>query len=473
MKTGQRALAEDVSNCDFLMGSSDQVNALRMGMLAMQSTPLISRSGKLVGMISTHWRQPHTPSERDCRLFDILARQAADLIERKRGELALHEAKEKAEAASRAKDDFLAQLSHELRTPLTPVLMSATALRDDESLPAEVREQLAMIQRNVALEARLIDDLLDITRITRGKLAMREELCDLHSLLGNVVEIVREDAREKEIEISIELKAKRNHLVGDPARLQQVFWNLLRNAVKFTPARGHVRLVSHDSLYSHSNGERPARRFCAIVSDTGIGFDPSAAERLFTPFSQEDNHGFGGLGLGLSIANAIVEMHGGELSAESAGINRGSAFTVELPDCIFMPKGAVQDVRHQAETASEPPLRLLLVEDHQATLQVLSRLLGNRGHRVVTASTVADARAAAAEFDFDMVISDLGLPDGTGIELMAHLRDAHGLRGIALSGYGMDEDLRRSKEAGFAAHLIKPVEASELHRVLRALMKCE
>ncbi len=623
----QRLLVEDVAAMGDDKGAEARDVLLADGVRAFQSTPLITRDGRLVGMLNNHFRQVQRPTDRDLRYLDLLARMAADLIERKgmeealrtsvdetrrsrdvaeatlrtspvpllvldkhlrvatgneafyktfqvdaeategqlvyelgngqwdiprlrellekilpqhslfngfevahefetighrtmvlnarrmeigqgmterivlviediterkRAEKALREAKEEAEAASRAKDHFLAQLSHELRTPLTPVLMAATVLRDDEGLPAEAREQLAMMQRNIALEARLIDDLLDLTRITRGKLALREERCDLHSLLGHVVEIVREEAREKQIHLDLDLKAEQFHLKGDPARLQQVFWNLLRNAVKFTPAGGHIRIASYDEVAgaglngngtagangngngvhaAQAHGERDGGTFCVMVSDDGIGFEPGAAERLFEAFAQEEGHGYGGLGLGLAIARAIVDLHGGELRAKSAGRGRGAVFTVGLPGAVALSQeGGGSGTREPAaaEVLTEVPMRLLLVEDHAATLQVLSRLLRKRGHQVTTASTVADARAAALD-SFDMVISDVGLPDGTGTELMAHLRDTYGLRGIALSGYGMDEDLRRSHEAGFAAHLIKPVEASELHRLLRTL----
>lgn len=382
----------------------------------------------------------------------------------------LRAAREQAEAASRAKDNFLAQLSHELRTPLTPVLMAATALRDDDKLTADARAQLAMMARNVALEARLIDDLLDLTRIARGKLSLRSEPCDLHSLLGNVVEIIREDAREKEITIELDLAAPHHYLTGDPARLQQIFWNLLRNAVKFTPAGGRVRLRTRDC--GRTRDEREGRGGClrVEVNDDGIGFDPASSARLFQPFEQADGPRFGGLGLGLAIAHALTDLHGGTISASSPGKGQGATFTVELPGAVAPPAGAAGAGGAAVETAPEPPLRLLLVEDHKATREVLGRLLEKAGHHVFAARTVAEARAAAGREHFDAVISDLGLPDGTGVELMAHLRDRYGMRGIALSGYGMDEDLRRSSEAGFALHLVKPIDAEELRRALRSLV---
>jgi PAS domain S-box-containing protein len=391
-----------------------------------------------------------------------------DITEHKRSENALREAKEQAERASRAKDDFLAQLSHELRTPLTPVLMIAEALREDSAMPAFAREQLETIARNVALEARLIDDLLDLTRITHGKLALRAESCDVHKLLELVVEIVGEEAREKSIELRLELAAQRNQLSGDPARLQQVFWNLVRNAVKFTPEGGHVRIRSYDT--AATKGEADAR-LCIEVSDDGVGFDPSMAERLFKPFERGTamhDPRFSGLGLGLAIARAIVDLHGGIIRAESAGIDRGATFTVELPEVLRVSKAPASNGASMGQAIEpDPILRLLIVEDHAPTRDVVSRLLRRNGHHVTTAESVATALSAAKKETFDLVISDLGLPDGTGVELMTQLRDHHGLRGIAVSGYGTEEDMRRTAEAGFVAHLVKPVDLKEVRRAIR------
>jgi two-component system CheB/CheR fusion protein len=386
-----------------------------------------------------------------------------DITERRENENALKEAKEAAEAANRGKDRFLAMLSHELRTPLTPVLMTAAELRSDESLPAEVREHLEMIERNVALEARLIDDLLDLTRITRGKLTLRAEPCDLHSLLSLVAEMVQSEARQKQIQVELDLAARQTFAIGDSARLQQVFWNLLRNAVKFTPVGGHVRIHSSDA------GDRARIE----VSDDGIGFEPAAAARIFEPFEQTGSgHRFGGLGLGLSIAKAVVDLHQGTIIAESAGPGKGARFVVELPRAGAAQEESAAPGAHHANgntRNAEAPMRLLLVEDHEPTREVLTRLLTRAGHQVTTARCLEEARAAALAQSFDAVVSDLGLPDGTGIELMAHLRSAHNLRGIALSGYGMDEDLQRSRDAGFVTHLVKPVDVHQLRHALRIL----
>ncbi len=382
-----------------------------------------------------------------------------------------------AESASKAKDDFLAALSHELRTPLTPVLMIAATLREDERLPADAREQLGMMERNIALEARLIDDLLDLTRIAKGKLDLRLQACDAHSLIGLAVEIVRDDAQGKGIELKREFTAERSGLMADPARFQQVIWNLLRNAVKFTPRGGEIAIRTTDALSADGSAALHIE-----VRDSGIGIAPEALNAIFLPFEQAglvNDHRFGGMGLGLAIARAIVDLHGGTIAARSEGSGHGATFVVELPGAVAPPSGVTPatELSSQPQLPGAPrqarvqvaPLRLLLVEDHEPTLQVLSRLLVRAGHRVLTASTVGDALKVAAGAKFDAVISDLGLPDGTGTDLMRELHSRYGLRGIALSGYGMEEDLARSREAGFALHLVKPVDFHQLEYALREL----
>ncbi len=387
----------------------------------------------------------------------------------------LKTAQSNAEHASRAKDAFLAALSHELRTPLTPVLMTASALRGDDRLPADVRDQLGMMERNIALEARLIDDLLDLTRVARGQLHLRSELCDAHSLIGLAVEIVRSDALAKGISLERKLAAEHSGLVADPARFQQVIWNLLRNSVKFTPRGGKIAIRT-----KNEKDETGAERLSIEVTDSGIGIAPDALEKIFLPFEQNDlggEHRFGGIGLGLAIARAIVDLHGGTIAARSAGADRGATFTVELPGATAAPHGVAEPPSLFADDPTPPTpaqaeparLRLLLVEDHESTLQVLQRLLTRAGHQVVAAATVADALAAAAAGEFDLVVSDLGLPDGTGNELMDQLRARYGLRGIALSGYGMQEDVERSRAAGFAIHLTKPVDFSQLQRAVQTI----
>ncbi|MDB6134405.1 MAG: domain S-box [Verrucomicrobiales bacterium] len=401
---------------------------------------------------------------------------------------AIHElktAQADAERASRAKDEFLAVLSHELRTPLTPVLLTAAELKEDPRLPADARQLLGMMERNIALEARLIDDMLDLTSIAQGKLRLRSETCDVHSLIRLAVEIVRDEATFRELDLTCDFQAVRSGLVADPARFQQVIWNLLRNAVKFTPRHGRIGIRTRDE--SGPDGENWLR---IEVTDSGLGISPEQLESIFLPFEQgaaTGDHRFGGVGLGLSIARAIVSLHGGRIRAFSEGAQRGATFTVELPGAQDPPMGLASSPQEPATSAISPAaprgmpqasaaiagLRLLLVEDHGPTLEALRTLLTRAGCQVVAAGNVADALAAAEQGDFDWAVSDLGLPDGTGAQLMEELRRRYGLRGIALTGYGMEEDIARCRQAGFVAHLVKPVRFADLREVLESLSRPE
>ncbi|HKV08976.1 MAG TPA: ATP-binding protein [Thermoanaerobaculia bacterium] len=370
-----------------------------------------------------------------------------DLTDRKRAE-------QQAEAASRAKDHFLAALSHELRTPLTPVLLKIAMLREQPDLPAGLRADLRMIQRNIELEAKLIDDLLDLTRITRGKLSLHCEVTDVHLLLDHVVSICADEVAGKRLHVDLTLEARERSVWADEARLQQVFWNLLKNAVKFTPAGGRIEI--------RTANEVPGRVRIDVI-DRGIGIEPETLPRLFNAFEQGDatiTRTFGGLGLGLAICKALVDQHGGTLTGVSAGRGKGATFTVVL-ETVSTPMRGERSVAAAATPAGRP-LRLLLVEDHEPTLEVMTDLLEAAGHQVKAARDLASARRLAAEGELDLLVSDLGLPDGSGLDLMREVRELYGLPGIAVSGYGLEEDLRRSREAGFAEHLIKPIDPAKL-----------
>lgn len=415
---------------------------------------------------SVHWIEAHGNIYRTDRgLPRNMLGIVSDITARKTAEEKARLALEELARVSRAKDDFLARLSHELRTPLTPVLLAAAALREDEQLPPGAREQLSMMERNIALEARLIDDLLDVTAISHGKMKFHVQWCDAHFLIGLAMEIVGEEARAKGVSIECTLAAKPCGVVADPARFQQVIWNLLRNAVKFTPRGGTISVRT--SVRKTPAGAAWLR---IEVADSGVGIDPARIEQIFLPFNQgglTGEHHFGGLGLGLTIARAVVDGHGGRITAESAGRNRGTSFIIELP-------GAGGPGPMAREIVSPPRagalVRVLVVEDHASTLQALCGLLERDGHHVVPAATITEALAAAGLEKFDLLISDLGLPDGTGIELRTKLRGAHGFKSIALSGYGMEEDLARSRAAGFDSHLVKPVSIVALRHAIALLM---
>ena len=376
--------------------------------------------------------------------------------------------KEAAETANRAKDHFLAVLSHELRTPLTPVLASVQELLRTESLEPELRESLDLVNRNVELEARLIDDLLDLTRIARGKMELQRSVVNLAQVLEHALRTCEADFQGKGIEVRIRLEATKRLVLGDRARMLQVFWNLLKNAAKFTPGGGRVEVKMLDTDHGRVRVE---------VRDSGVGIEPPRLNSIFDAFVQggdEVTRRFGGLGLGLSICKALVELHGGAVSAASAGLGKGAIFAVELP----LAASQEQTIETHPVPAHAPPkrpttnLRLLLVEDHADTSRVMQRLLARCGYEVTAADGVSSAlrAAAAAPQPFDVVVSDIGLPDGSGLDLIRQLRiQFPAMPSVAISGFGMDEDHRRSREAGFSAHLTKPIDLTVLRTTIERL----
>ncbi len=374
-------------------------------------------------------------------------------------------AKIRAETATRAKDDFLAALSHELRTPLNPALLLATALADDDTVLPRVREDLAVIAKGIALQAQLVDDLLDLTRITGGKLRLDLQSIDAHTALHQTCEILRADMHERQLEVTFDLGASQHCIKADAVRIQQIFWNVLKNAVKFTPTGGAITIRTR-------NPAEKKGTLIVEISDTGVGIEPEMLEKVFDSFTQEDQggrHRFGGIGLGLAITRRLVAAQNGRIEVESSGRNCGATFQIELPlqapeSCITVGASAAAP----GATPSTKSRHILLVEDHEQTRSTLMRLLQRRGHRVAAVATAAGAREIAAAGGVDLVISDLGLPDGDGHLLMSYLRDTHGLPGIALSGYGTEEDLERSRQSGFSIHLTKPIDIHALEDAIAA-----
>ena len=396
---------------------------------------------------------------------EAVAGTTRDVTERKEAEQQLVAAKAAAEAGSRAKDDFLAALSHELRTPLNPVLLVAGEAERNPDLPPAVRADFAAIRRNIELEARLIDDLLDLTRITRGKLRLERQVLDAHELLRACVGFVQPDIEAHGLQFVIALKAAEHWVEADPVRLQQVFWNVLRNAVKFSMAGGDVSLRT-------TNREG---RFVVEITDTGIGIAAGDLPKIFEAFQQGSNgSSFGGLGLGLAITRALMEQHGGRITAESPRRGLGSTFRLELPQAVSPAARAAGQtgVAGEQAPARQTAKRILLVEDHEDTRETLSRLLVRRGHQVSPAGTLRAARALAASGEFDVVISDLGLPDGEGTELLAYFANS-GRKplSIAMTGFGMEEDIQRTLAAGFVAHMTKPINMADLDRLLAMVLE--
>lgn len=378
-----------------------------------------------------------------------LVREAAERERRVRAEAAQAEAEE----ANAAKDRFLAMLSHELRTPLSPILHAVTLLEESEC-PPTTREYIDTIRRNVRLEARLIDDLLDLARIRNGKLRIDTQAVDIHEVLRHALEICQPDLEARRVSVEVKLEATETRVLADPARLQQVFWNLLSNAAKFS-AENSLIAVGTTVADGHVLVE---------ISDQGVGISPDKIDRVFDAFEQ-GTRTHAGLGLGLAICKAIVEIHGGEIAARSEGLNRGAKFAVRLP---YSREASQLSASSTAELSMPHGLRILLVEDHRDTLATLERLLIRRGYVVHTASSVGQALQVAREHDFDLLVSDIGLPDGRGTDLLESIERQSGHRppAIAMSGFGMGDDIERSRKAGFSEHLTKPVEFSALREAI-------
>jgi signal transduction histidine kinase len=390
---------------------------------------------------------------------NVMCLVVTDLTEQKKHE-EVRMARELAEKASLAKDDFLAALSHELRTPLTPVLITANALEQNPSLTAEARESLKLIRRNVELEVRLIDDLLDLTRIAHGKMELQLKRMDFHALIHRALEICRPEFNARSQKIVLDLNAREHQGASDAVRVQQAIWNLIRNAAKFTPESGLIDI--------RTSNPSPGKILIEI-QDTGIGFEPGVGEKLFDAFVQGGRHitrRFGGLGLGLAITRSIIEAHDGTIRAASAGIGKGATFTFEMPlmSAKFIPNENSAPSSDAGQSAAGK--HILLVEDHEDTRTTLENLLRKHKYEVKAAGSAREALELAAENTFDLVISDFGLPDQSGLELMTQLRDRFGLKGIGLSGYGMDTDIAKGRVAGFVRHLTKPIRFDRLTEVI-------
>ncbi len=385
---------------------------------------------------------------------------AAAITERNRTQVALEQQKDAVEAANRTKDNFLAMLSHELRTPLTPVMAALDTLEADGSRSSESKNSLAMIRRNVELESQLIDDLLDLTRIAKDKLQLRFGPLDSHEVINNVVEICRPEAQARNLTLQLNLRAGGHHVLGDAAKYQQIVWNLLKNAIKFTAENGEITISSSN----------PEPQLLAIaVHDTGIGIEPEVMNRIFDPFEQGERafqRRYGGLGLGLAISKSLAQAHGGTLIARSEGHDRGSTFILTMKTVPAPPR----IVKLTSPVPESRPLRILLVDDHQDTCVALERLLVRRGHLVAAAHNVRSAMETAARNSFDLLISDIALPDGTGTELMTYLHAISRIPGIAISGFGMNGDIEKSIDAGFAEHLVKPVKMENLEAAIDRVM---
>jgi len=375
--------------------------------------------------------------------------------------------------ANAAKDQFLALLSHELRNPLSPVIAMVGELEASIPDSPPVRQALEVIRRNVELEARLIDDLLDVTRIARGKLQLSFEIICVHEILQRAYEICREEIAGKRLQAEFRLCAERAHVEGDPARLQQVFWNLIKNSVKFTPAQGRIVIETRNP--------RP-EEIEIQITDTGIGIEPEKIDKIFNAFEQGQisiTRRFGGLGLGLAISKALVDAHSGKIRVASPGKDQGATFSLELKT-VPSPLSRDGDGTHQdRRAASEKEVavprhrRVLVVDDHQDTCTGMKMMLERRGYEITVAHSAEQAVEKVRTQDFDLLISDIGLPDRSGYELMREVRNSKGLPGIALSGFGSEHDVKKARAAGFSKHLTKPINFERLDEAICNLLEPE
>lgn len=450
----QRVIVEDVETDPIMDPFRDLVH--RAGIRAVHSTPLITREGNVVGVLSTHFRNVHRPPPRELHLVDLCARQAVDFIENARLYSQLS-------AADRSKNEFLAVLAHELRNPLAPIRNATQILQLAQPPTAESKTALEIIERQMGQMTRLIDDLLDIARITGNKLELRRQPIEIAQILRAAVETSRPliDGRGQQLVVSGH--ADRGYVDGDLTRLAQVVSNLLNNASKFTPAGGHIHLTA----------SRQGSDAVFTVRDTGVGISARALPQIFDMFAQGE-HGMElgqGLGIGLTLVKRLTEMHGGSVSASSEGLGKGSEFEIRIPMLIESSvdaSGAAQSGGRVSPTS----LRILVVDDNRDSATTLELLLRLTGNQVRTAHDGNEAVIAAEQFRPDVMLLDIGLPGMSGHEVARNLRLESWGRNvvmIAMTGWSMDEDRERSEQAGFDHHMVKPVDPENLMRLLATI----
>jgi PAS domain S-box-containing protein len=455
MESGERIVIEDVALDPAY--EPHRAAAAAAGYRAVQSTPLKGRDGSTLGMLSTHFRRPQRLSERNQRLLDVYARHAADLILRFRYEQVLKE-------ADRRKDEFLATLAHELRNPLAPIRNAVEVLKVTGPTGPDLAWGRDVIERQAGQMARLLDDLLDVSRITRGRLELRKGRVTLAAAVESAVETSRPAIDGGGHRLTVTLPPEPVHLDADPVRLAQVFANLLNNAAKYTDRGGDVRL----------SAERAGQEVVVSVRDTGIGIAPEVLPRLFEMFSQAKpalERSQGGLGIGLSLVRGLAEMHGGRVEARSAGPGRGSEFVVRLP-VAAAPEGHEQRPA-EAEKPRATGLRVVVADDNRDAADTLAMMVRLMGHEVRIARDGQEAVEAAEAFRPDVVLLDIGMPRLNGYDAARRLRDrpwGRDLLLVAVTGWGQEEDRRRSKEAGFEHHLVKPASPAALEKLLGSVV---
>jgi len=432
------------------------------GFRAVVSMPLMGADGTRLGVVSTYFRAIHRPTHQELRRLDLYLRQASDFIQRCQMEEALRCTQTALLEADRRKDEFLALLAHELRNPLAPIRYALASAKSAARTAAQRAHAEEVIERQIANMGRLLDDLLDASRMSMGKLELKREPTELTAVLDVAVEAARPLFETKSHTVAIDLPMEPVWLMADPMRLAQVFSNLVINSAKYTNARGRIEISAR------VEGDRVTVR----VRDNGIGIDPEILPRLFAPFFQGDgitSRAEGGLGIGLSLARGLVTLHGGSIEAFSEGVNQGSEFLVQLPGGLAQPAQPIssEPVRH--ETPVVRALRVLVADDNHDAADMCALLLGLAGHEVHAAYSGRRALELAEKFLPDVALLDVGMPDLDGFRVAQLIRGASwgkDTRLIAVTGWGRDEDRQRAFAAGFHHHLTKPISGEDLHSAL-------
>jgi two-component system CheB/CheR fusion protein len=428
---------------------------VQAGYYSAQSTPLVARYGKPIGMVSTYWRKQHRPGDRELRFLDLLARQAADLIEQRQTDEVLRE-------SDRRKDEFLATLAHELRNPLAPIKNGLQIAQLKIPTNSPLTHTLEVMDRQLDHLVHLVDDLLDVARISSGKLKLRQQRVALREALASSIECIQPLIDAHKHELIADLGSDELFVEGDFDRLSQVFSNLLSNAAKYTERGGCIRI-----FLTQEGNEAVVK-----VTDTGIGIDTKDLKHVFDLFSQVTSSQKlteGGLGIGLSLIRTLVQLHGGTIAAESEGLKAGgSTFIVRLPLSQNSATPGPLPQSHPVQK-SEAPLRILVVDDNVDAGVVLAMLLEIDGHKVEVVHNGKDAVKKAEAGLPDIIFLDLGMPEMDGIEAARHLRALPGgdrIFLVALTGWGQEKDRQRTKAAGFDSHLVKPVDNGALEEML-------
>ena len=470
--TKQRVIVEDITESEIYAGTPSLPAMREANVFAVQSLPLMSSSGKVLGIVSTYFRDAHQPTEQELRLMDLLARQTADYLERKRveGEREQllereHELRQTAEEANRLKDEFLAIMSHELRNPLNVILGYAELLLRMEEIKRSpnLHRMADAVKRNAVAQSKLIRDLLDLSRLRSGKLELNRETVSPVVSIENAIETVRIDADGKDIEIQVVAPDEPLFVQADPVRLEQIIWNLLNNSVKFTPRGGRIEVRLEEDV----------DEIVLTVADNGQGIPSSFLPHIFEMFRQADSgtsRAQSGMGIGLAVVQQLVELHGGLVTAFSAGVGKGATFTIRLPRSV--------DTKRRPSLLTDltigtlQGMEVLVVDDSEDTTEMVRHLLEIGGASVCAATSGSEALRFAREREFDVVLSDISMPEMDGFEFLSRLRKLPGkedLPAVALTGFGRPEDVQRASDQGFYAHLTKPFDLQTLARLLQKI----